>query len=153
MILNQFSKRIHRIKNPDLDLPKGTRNPFLDPPKGTYPNLWMKSVLWCYHSNETSSAVLSHGTICLGYNSTFWVCGWIPMGYYHSNRNEHSMLSILKILDLYRSWPLIAVVISHILDKIRAAILPFHIVKRTALRTCLWTLVLFTLSAILYFNF
>ena len=25
----------------------------------------MDEILWCYHSNETSSAVLSHGTICL----------------------------------------------------------------------------------------
>ena len=24
-------------------------------------------ILWCYHSNETSSAVLSHGTICFVY--------------------------------------------------------------------------------------
>ena len=22
-------------------------------------------ILWCYNSNETSSAVLSHGTVCL----------------------------------------------------------------------------------------
>ena len=28
--MNPFSKRIHQIKNLDLDLPKGTRNPFLD---------------------------------------------------------------------------------------------------------------------------
>ena len=28
--MNPFSKSIHQIKNPDLDLPKGTRNPFLD---------------------------------------------------------------------------------------------------------------------------
>ena len=28
--MNPFSKRIHQIKNPDLDLPKGMRNPFLD---------------------------------------------------------------------------------------------------------------------------
>ena len=28
--MNPFSKRIHQIKNPDLDLSKGTRNPFLD---------------------------------------------------------------------------------------------------------------------------
>ena len=28
--MNPFLKRIHQIKNPDLDLPKGTRNPFLD---------------------------------------------------------------------------------------------------------------------------
>ena len=30
--MNPFS-----IKDPDLDLPKGTRNPFLDPLKGTHP--------------------------------------------------------------------------------------------------------------------
>ena len=29
--------------------------------------------LWCYHSNETSSAVLSRGTICLVCSSNFWV--------------------------------------------------------------------------------
>jgi len=36
-------------------------------------------ILWCYHSNETSSAVLSHGTIYLVCSSNFWVCGWNPM--------------------------------------------------------------------------
>ena len=30
-------------------------------------------ILWCYHSNETSSAVLLHGTIYLVCSSTFWV--------------------------------------------------------------------------------
>ena len=33
----------------------------------------------CDHSNETSSAVLSHGTIYLVCSSHFWVCGWNPM--------------------------------------------------------------------------
>ena len=28
-------------------------------------------ILWCYHSNETSSAVLSHGTIYLVRSSNF----------------------------------------------------------------------------------
>ena len=32
-------------------------------------------ILWCDHSNETSSAVLSHGTIYLVCSSNFWVCG------------------------------------------------------------------------------
>ena len=36
-------------------------------------------ILWCYQSNETSSAVLSHGTIYLVCGSNFWVCGWNPM--------------------------------------------------------------------------
>ena len=35
-------------------------------------------ILWCYHSIETSSAVLSLGTIYLVCFS-FWVCGWDPM--------------------------------------------------------------------------
>ena len=35
-------------------------------------------ILWCYHSNETSSAVLSHGTIYLVCRSNFCVCGWNP---------------------------------------------------------------------------
>ena len=34
---------------------------------------------WCAHSNETSSAVLSHGTIYLVCSSNFWVCGWNPL--------------------------------------------------------------------------
>ena len=38
----------------------------------------MDEILWCYHSNETSSAVLSHGTIYLVRSSNFWVCGWNP---------------------------------------------------------------------------
>ena len=36
-------------------------------------------ILWCYHLNETSSAVLSHGTIYLVCISNFWVRGWNPM--------------------------------------------------------------------------
>ena len=35
--------------------------------------------LWCNHSNETSSAVLSHGTIYLVCSSNFRVCRWNPM--------------------------------------------------------------------------
>ena len=36
-------------------------------------------ILWCYHSNETSSAVLSHGTNYSVRSCNFWVCGWNPM--------------------------------------------------------------------------
>ena len=36
-------------------------------------------ILWCYHLNETSSAVLSHGAIYLVCSSNFWVCGSNPM--------------------------------------------------------------------------
>ena len=39
----------------------------------------VNQILWCYHSNKTSSAVLSHGTIHLVCSSNFWVCGWNPM--------------------------------------------------------------------------
>ena len=39
----------------------------------------MDKILRCYHSNETSSAVLSHGTIHLVCSSNFWVCGWNPI--------------------------------------------------------------------------
>ena len=39
----------------------------------------MDEILWFDHSNETSSAVLSHGTIYLVCSSNFWVCGWNPM--------------------------------------------------------------------------
>ena len=36
-------------------------------------------ILWCYRSNETSLAVLSHGTIYLSCSSNFFVCGQNPM--------------------------------------------------------------------------
>ena len=36
-------------------------------------------ILWCDDSNETSSAVLSHGTIYSVCSSNFWVRGWNPM--------------------------------------------------------------------------
>ena len=36
-------------------------------------------ILWCDHSNETSSVVLSRGTINLARSSNFGVCGWHPM--------------------------------------------------------------------------
>ena len=32
-------------------------------------------ILWCDHSNETSSIVLSHCNICFVRSSNFWVCG------------------------------------------------------------------------------
>ena len=36
-------------------------------------------ILWCYHSNETSLAVLSHGAIYLLCSSNLLVCGRNPM--------------------------------------------------------------------------
>ena len=44
------------------------------------PNLKsVNKILWCYESNESSSAVLSHGTIYLVCSSNFLVCGWNPL--------------------------------------------------------------------------
>ena len=34
---------------------------------------------WCDYSNETSSAILSHGPLHLVCSTNFWVCGWNPM--------------------------------------------------------------------------
>ena len=39
----------------------------------------MNKILWCYKSNESSSAVLSHGTIYLVCSSNFCICGWNPI--------------------------------------------------------------------------
>ena len=36
-------------------------------------------ILWCDHSNEISSTVLSHGTIYLVCSFNFWVCGQNPV--------------------------------------------------------------------------
>ena len=35
--------------------------------------------LWCYHSNQTSLAVLPHGTVCFVCSSKLWACGWNPI--------------------------------------------------------------------------
>ena len=37
-------------------------------------------IIWCYHSNETSSAVLSHGPIYLVCSSNFEVFRWKSYG-------------------------------------------------------------------------
>ena len=50
-------------------------------------------ILWCYHSNETSSAVLSHGTICFVYVVlTFESVDEIPWSD-HSNETSYAVLS------------------------------------------------------------
>ena len=60
-LMNPFSKRIHQIKNPDLDLPKGKRNPFLDL-KSVFGfnerNTPYKSCLACQHF--TSKLLIGH---------------------------------------------------------------------------------------------
>ena len=42
----------------------------------------MDEILWCYHSNETSSGVLSHGTICFLaiYKMKFGSFYFVPYG-------------------------------------------------------------------------
>ena len=49
-------------------------------------------MLWCYHSNETSSAVLSHGTIYLVCSSNFESVDKI-LWCYHSNETSSAVLS------------------------------------------------------------
>ena len=53
----------------------------------------MDEILWCDHSNETSSTVLSHGAICFVCGSNFWVCGCNPMMCDHSNETSSAILS------------------------------------------------------------
>ena len=58
-------------------------NPFISRQvmTGQFVNLSFKSVdkiLWCYRSNETSSAILSQGTIYLVCSSNSLVCGLNP---------------------------------------------------------------------------
>ena len=38
-------------------------------------------ILWCYHSNEISSAVLSQDVIYFVLSSNFWICGCNPVGW------------------------------------------------------------------------
>ena len=49
-------------------------------------------ILWCYHSNETSSAVLSHGTIYLVCSSNLESVDEI-LWCYHSNETSSAVLS------------------------------------------------------------
>ena len=49
-------------------------------------------ILWCYHSNETSSAVLSHGTIYLVCSLTFESVDEI-LWCDHSNETSSAVLS------------------------------------------------------------
>ena len=52
----------------------------------------MDEIPRCYHSNETSSAVLSHGTICLVCSSNFESVDEI-LWCYHSNETSSAVLS------------------------------------------------------------
>ena len=51
----------------------------------------MHEILRCYHSNETSSAVLSRGTMYLVSSSNFRVCAWNPTVSGHFNESLCSM--------------------------------------------------------------
>ena len=53
------------------DLP----DPFNEDPKVDLPFESVDEMLWCDNSGETSSAVLSHGTIYLARSSNRRVCG------------------------------------------------------------------------------
>ena len=53
----------------------------------------MDEILWCYHSNETSSAVLSHGTICLVCSLKFKSDDEILWSGDHSNESSLVVLS------------------------------------------------------------
>ena len=53
-------------------------------------------ILWCDHSNETSSAVLSHGAICLVCSSNFGVCGENPL-VSHQDVSFGSMTEVWKL--------------------------------------------------------
>ena len=52
----------------------------------------MDEILWCEHSNETSSAVLSHGAIYLVVVLTFESVDQILL-FYHSNETSSEVLS------------------------------------------------------------
>ena len=49
-------------------------------------------ILWCYHSNETLLALLSHGTIYSSCSLDFWICGWI-LSCDHSNDTSSAVIS------------------------------------------------------------
>ena len=50
-------------------------------------------ILWCYHSNETSSAVLSHGTVKLVCSSNSFESVEQILWCYHSNETSSAVLS------------------------------------------------------------
>ena len=58
-------------------------------------------ILWCYHSNETSSAVLSHGTIYLVCSSIFESVDEI-LWCYNSNETSSAVLSLDKVLSVLK---------------------------------------------------
>ena len=51
-------------------------------------------ILWCYHSNETSSAVLLHGTIC--FSAAYKMKFEMPLG---------GLKVLCYVPDGYREWP------------------------------------------------
>ena len=83
----------------------------------------MDEILWCYHSNETSSAVLSHGTIYLACSSNFSINGW-NFGvlefkwnlfgrtfckvniYLYWDFTKRNLIFFFWILSLFCLWPL-----------------------------------------------
>ena len=62
-------------------------------------------ILWCYHSNETSSAVLSHDTIYLVCRSNFCVCGWNPMVWPFKPLEQYFHLVLLNHILTSSTFP------------------------------------------------
>ena len=71
--------------------------------------LWSKlksldEILWCGHSKETSSAVLSHGTIFLVCSSNFWVCEWNPAVWLLQTKPLHPCFPIVLLFLNKNLW-------------------------------------------------
>ena len=69
----------------------------------------MDGILWCYHSNETSSAVLSHGTIySLGFYKKMITFGiFFPLANFRSERvYQHFLKDTSPARHMYQVGPL-----------------------------------------------
>ena len=67
----------------------------------------MDEILWCYHSNETSSAVLSHGTICLVCSLKFKSDDEILWSGDHSNEALWSFVHrVSAVFQYFTKWNL-----------------------------------------------
>ena len=95
-------------------------------------------ILWCYHSNKTSSAVISHGTIYLVRNSNFWVCERnstvLPFKWNFFGRNFAQYFLFLRILQkkgLFLPFFFLSPII------IRRERVYQHFPKDTSLDTCI----------------
>ena len=81
--LAQWLEHLTRVKKVINSIPVGDSDFFsfscslhVDHVMSFLTNFLVGGILSCYHSNETSSAVLSYGTIYLVRSPNFWDCGW-----------------------------------------------------------------------------